>query len=91
VTELITPGWRFVAIVCSSDPVDLEGLNPWDHKWVGDWSKRVIVAHPSYPAQRHDMSVYEMRGLDRQGIERAVRFAAGEFSNSVYGFYLPDA
>jgi hypothetical protein len=42
------------------------------------------LSHPQYPAQRHVMSVYEVADSDP-----AVRFAAGEFSNGVWGFYVP--
>ena len=32
------------------------------------------------------MTVYEMNGADGP-----IRFAAGEFSNGVWGFFVPDA
>jgi hypothetical protein len=82
----VTPGWEFVSIGFEDDPVDLGGgVNPWP--WGPRWvptGVRIVVAHPSYPQQRHAMDVYE---LDAGG--RTVTFAAGEFSNGVWGFYVP--
>ncbi len=80
----VDSGWTFVSIGVEGDPVDLgAGLNPWDHGWRST-GRRVVVAHPSYPWQRHDM--YEWT-LD--GVEPAVRFAAGEYSYGVWGFFVP--
>lgn len=66
------------------DAVDIEGLNPWA---VSDWGPsigRITVAHPSHPAERHTMSTYRVPGPSGM-----VEFAAGEFSNGVWGHYAP--
>ena len=81
----ITPGWRFVCIGFEGDPVDIGGgLNPWTVTWrsTREW---IVVSHPQYPLERHSMSVYEV-----EGPEPLVTFAAGEYSNGVWGFYVPD-
>ncbi|GHH77297.1 hypothetical protein GCM10017772_37920 [Promicromonospora soli] len=39
---------------------------------------------PTVPTQRHSMSVYKLSGVDSSAF-----FAAGEFSNAVWGFYEP--
>jgi hypothetical protein len=81
----ITPGWRFVSIGFETDPTDIgDGLNPWTSDW-GSTTGWIVVAHPSYPWQRHSMSVYE---VDHSG--RHVVFAAGELSNGVWGFFVPE-
>jgi len=80
----ITPGWKHVAIGFEGDPVSLGGLNPWELPWHSLGEPPIIVAHPSYPRQRHSMWIYELR-VDNE----AVMFAAGEFSNGVWGFYVP--
>jgi hypothetical protein len=80
----ITPGWKFVAIVVEGDPVSLQGQNPWPLKWSSTTEKPITVAHPSYPSQRHEMFVYDLEST------RSIRFAAGEFSNGVWGFYVPE-
>lgn len=81
----VTPGWRLVGrIIADGEPIRLAGLDPWKHDWRSIDIPRVIVAHPQYPNQRHDMAVYEI------GSDPTVRFAAGEFSNLAWGFYLPE-
>jgi hypothetical protein len=79
-----TPNWRFVSIGLDGDAVDLDGIDPWRHEWLSLDEPRVVVAHPSHPHQRHTMSVYAVRVEGRE-----VRFAAGEFSNGVWGFFAP--
>src|SRR5215471_19544641 len=69
-------GWSLVAC---------EGLNVWDHEWKGVPWPRLELPHPSYPWQRHSMSVYEITANGK-----CVRFAAGELSANVYGFYIPN-
>lgn len=80
----ITPGWTLVHIGFDGDAVLLSGLDPWRLKWHDCDEPRIIVAHPAHPQQRHDMDVHELRAEGR-----VVRFAAGEFSNGVWGLYEP--
>lgn len=83
----MTPGWRFVSIGFEGDPVDVGGgVNPW--RWPSHWvgtGEHITVAHPSYPRQRHSMAVYVL-----EGAVPPVRFAAGELSNGVWGFFVPE-
>jgi hypothetical protein len=62
------------------------GVTPgW--KFVSIGFERTPVAihgHPSYPSERHTMFVYK---LEIDG--RTIEFAAGEYSNGVWGFYEP--
>ncbi|MCL4801041.1 MAG: hypothetical protein KJ025_15720 [Burkholderiales bacterium] len=83
----ITPGWRFVSIGVERADVSLDGVDPWMHEreWTRTDEGPITVAHPSYPAERHSMDVYEVVLPDR-----TIRFAAGEFSNGVWGFYVPE-
>lgn len=80
----VTAGWKFVSIGFEGAPVSLRGIDPWKHPWRRRARESIVVAHPSYPAERHTMFVYE---LDIS--ERTIEFAAGEFSNGVWGFFLP--
>jgi hypothetical protein len=80
----VTPGWKYVSIGFEGDHVSLDGLMPWQLKWHSLEEPPITVAHPSYPLQRHSMRVYELR---HEG--NTVKFAAGEFSNGVWGFYVP--
>ena len=81
----ITPGWRFVSIGFEDDPIDIAGINPWHHQWTALDQGPITVAHPSYPHQRHPMNIYQV-----QTAQTAVVFAAGEFSNGVWGFFTPN-
>ena len=80
----VDEGWRFVSIGFEGDPTDIGGVDPWKIEWLSR-HEHITVAHPQYPDQRHPMNVYDLAGTDPP-----VRFAAGEFSNGVWGFYVPD-
>ncbi len=82
--QSVTPGWRSVGMCWDGEEIDLDGLNPWQFEWVSQ-SERIVVAHPFYPSQRHDVSVYVIHAQDR-----IVRFAAGEMSNQAWAFFLPE-
>jgi hypothetical protein len=75
--------WRFVSIGPEGQPTDIAGVNPWQVKWTATGG-RIIVAHPQYPSQQHVVFVYEVTGS-----APPIRFAAGEFSNGVWGFFVP--
>ena len=97
-----TTRWRFVASSGESQRVEImPGHNVWDHKWRSVMRnpppptgnefedtfakyERANVIDPRYGAT-HVFSVYD---ITIEG--RAVRFAAGEFSNGIFGFYLPE-
>jgi hypothetical protein len=81
--EPVDEGWRLVSIGFDYDPSDVGGVNPWDVKWTAT-DGRIIVAHPDYPSERHTMFTYEVAGAIPP-----IVFAAGEFSNGVWGFYVP--
>jgi hypothetical protein len=80
----VTPGWRHVRTVPEGEAVSLGGLNPWQLQWHRLDEPAICVRDPDYPSQRHRMRVYELRSPGA-----TVRFAANEFSNGIYGFYIP--
>lgn len=80
----ISPGWRFLHIGFEGDGVEVNGVRLWESQWVSTGG-RITVAHPQYPNQRHVMTTYRT-----DGTETAVNFAAGEFSNSVWGVFVPE-
>lgn len=51
-------------------------------KWAAT-GERISVAHPNYLGERHTIWVYRVEGLEPE-----IMFAAGDFSNGVWGFYL---
>lgn len=61
----------------------LQGYELWKQKWLPNLNESIVVSHPDYPAQRHKMIVYRLECAP------TVVFAAGEFSNGVWGFYEP--
>jgi hypothetical protein len=81
--EDVDEGWRFVRIGFEGQPTDVGGINPWAAEWIPT-DGRITVAHPQYPSQRHTMFTYRIAGANPPVI-----FAAGEFSNGVWGFFVP--
>lgn len=82
----MTTGWCLVGrIIPESTPILVGGLDPWKHQWRPLDEPPIIIPHPQYPNQRHRLDVYKMSDG-----RIAIRFAAGEFSNLAWGFYLPD-
>ena len=77
--------WRFVAASVEGDKLEISGVRVWEHKWLCRDGERADVKDPSY-GQSYSFHVYEIDAGGRQII-----FAAGEFSASVYGFYIPAA
>jgi hypothetical protein len=80
----VDPGWRLVSTGFEGEPTDVRGVDPWSVMCAADGG-RITVVHPSYPSQRHVMTVYEVAGL-----ATPIRFAADEFSNVVVGFLRAD-
>ena len=78
--------WKFVNIVFDGQLISINGVNPWDYEWLRRDEEPIQVPHPSYPNQTHKMCIYEIK-TD----EKIVIFAAGEFSNCVWGFYVPSS
>jgi hypothetical protein len=76
--------WNCVGVVSDSSPIAFGGIdNVWTHKWIRIPDAVAEVVDPHYQQARR-FAVYEIT-VDGN----AVRFAAGEFSNCVWGFYLP--
>ena len=85
-SDAVSQGWRLLHIGFEGDDVSVAGINPWQvENWIGT-GETITVAHPSYPAQRHTMWVYVLDPKQAESV-----FAAGEFSNGVWGIYVPTA
>jgi len=76
--------WKFVNIVTDGQPLRIGGVNVWEHKWEALKSEPITVPHPSHPNERHKMWQYQIKTE-----KKVITFAAGEFSNCVWGFYVP--
>lgn len=66
------------------DAVVVRGISLWDATW-SPTGQKITVAHPSYPSQRHHMPIFTAPDTDPPVI-----FAAGELSNGVWGFFVPE-
>jgi len=78
--------WRFFGrIVGDGEPIALRGLNPWRLDWVSLPEAALVVPHPTYPEQRHELSIFEISDG-----AATVKFAAGELSYGAWCFYLLD-
>ena len=78
-------GWKTAGVVIEGQPMVIGGLNVWNHDWKRLPGPPLQLPHPSFPSQLHSMTVYEI--TDRG---EYVRFAAGELSATVWGFYVHD-
>lgn len=76
--------WQFFHSVVDGEVLIIDGINVWDHQWI-DLRLTLTIKDPIY-GQTHAFSIYEITGP-----ETTIRFAAGEFSNLIWGFYLPVA
>jgi hypothetical protein len=85
VVDGVTPGWSLLGVAIEGSDFEVAGINVWEHGWEPVGSRAITVAHPTYPDQRHQMWVYRL-----YGVPTPVVFAAGEFSNGVWGFYAAD-
>lgn len=84
-THLGKINWKAVGVVIEGQPVRIRDVDVWDHTWTQLKEPSVELPHPSYPLQLHSMNLYEINA----GGER-IRFAAGELSANVWGFFVPE-
>jgi hypothetical protein len=77
--------WRDVHVGFEDDGLEIGGVEVWKHKWRATGEPHLNLPHPSYPNQTHPYRIYEIGDAGH-----SVRFAAGELSNGVWGFYVPE-
>jgi len=77
--------WSYLGTVFDGILLEIEGCNVWDYEWQDSDEKPIMVPHPQYSGQKHKMDVYIIKAPNN----REIKFAAGEFSNCVWGFYVP--
>ena len=73
--------WKSIGIVVEGEPIDIGGINPWEHPWSEEGL--VELPHPTYPNQLHNMRVVQVKFGGKE-----IEFAVGELSAGVYGFYV---
>ena len=72
--------WVFIGHCLENDPFEIEGVAVW-RAWQPT-GERADIRDPLYHWQQYDFPVYTMT----DGV-KTVEFAAGEFSNNVWGFF----
>lgn len=73
--------WTFLGATPDSQKFQIEGVDVWQHQW-HDTKDRADVEDPLYH-QKFCFHVYEIVVGGK-----SVRFAAGEFSACMWGFYV---
>ncbi|MEO7323463.1 MAG: hypothetical protein ABIW82_01400 [Dokdonella sp.] len=76
--------WREAHIGFCNSGLRLMGIEVWKSEWRSLRWPPLRLPHPAHRHQIHRYDVYEIGPP-----ERAVRFAAAELSNGVWGFYVP--
>jgi hypothetical protein len=76
--------WGCVHVGFQGDGPTIGGLDVWKETWRALDSDFVELPHPAHPNQVHRYWIYEIGDT-----AKPVRFAAGELSNGVWGFYVP--
>lgn len=72
--------WKYIGTAIDGQVFKINGLNIWDYKW-NLAGEKIKIEDPIYN-RAYLFSVYEI-----QDGTITVRFAAGEFSNLVWGIY----
>ena len=79
------PDWTFVGSCADGEAFALGGIDVWSCAWTPRRGEFAAVRDPLYQ-QRFTFPVYELRSGNGTLV-----FAAGEFSNCIWGFYRPAA
>jgi hypothetical protein len=79
-----TSAWREAHIGFANDGLTLDGLDVWQSPWRPVDGFALELPHPAHPQQIHSYDIYDIGPINQP-----VRFAAGEVSNGVWGFYVP--
>ncbi|MBL7661143.1 hypothetical protein JNK13_00170 [bacterium] len=75
--------WQFLGSSGENQSFMIGGVNVWSQTWESPTGEKVTVKDPHH-GESYIFSVYEIRVDGKR-----VQFLAGEFSNGIYGFYVP--
>jgi hypothetical protein len=76
-----TPRWQYVGHCVDGERFVIENVNVWDYKWQETNDPKAMVEDPQY----HQPFSFEVYEIEANG--NRIRFAAGEYSNCIWGFY----
>lgn len=74
--------WVFFGSCVDGQRFEIEGINVWKHEWNSLIEPNAQVKGPRY-GQSFEFPVYK---IEHEG--KLITFAAGEFSNCMWGFYV---
>jgi len=80
-SEMKTTDWRYVGRCVDGQRFLIEGVDVSDHEWRHTDEPDAEVEDPLY----HQPFRFDVWELEANG--RRIRFAAGEFSNCIWGFF----
>lgn len=72
--------WIHKKTIFDSEKYEINGINIWDFKW-DSIGKKITVKDPLY-GQSYSFNIYKIKTANFE-----ITFAAGEFSNCVWGIY----
>jgi hypothetical protein len=78
-------GWRDIHVGFEGDGLKIGGVEVWKREWRRTGEPHLNLPHPSYQHQIHRYDIYEIGDAGH-----SIRFAAGELSYGVWGFYVPE-
>ncbi len=73
--------WIHIGTSVDSTSFKIKGIDVWKHEWIKTSKPKAKVKDPSYK-QDFSFNVYEIVTRNKK-----ILFAAGEYSNCVWGFY----
>ena len=74
--------WKFSGICVGNDKFEIDGVRIWSHEWR---PIRNVIAYVKDPSYGQDFT-FQVYTVEENGVR--VEFAAGEFSNNVWGIYV---
>jgi hypothetical protein len=75
--------WRFEKTVSDGEEFKINGINIWDFKWE-ETGEKIKIIDPLY-SKFYSFDIYKI-----QNDNVDILFAAGEFSNCIWGIYLKE-
>jgi hypothetical protein len=73
--------WQFAGSAKKDEPFEIHGVNVWGQGWQVSQGEEAHVNDPVY-GKSYIFQVFSIQDDDEK-----VQFAAGEFSNGLWGFY----
>ncbi|RWU05006.1 hypothetical protein [Pedobacter chitinilyticus] len=80
----ISKDWEFVKVVTDGEPFFINGVGIWENEWKNT-DQSIYILDPVYH-RPYTLPIYE---ISADG--KTITFAATEFSNCVWGVYIPVA